>query len=80
MSYGNPAYDRDERLGAARYEPAARAPFYRDAGAILVHDLPVIPLGFERQSYAVSSRLAGFRPNALGRNFWNAWELRVTPR
>jgi peptide/nickel transport system substrate-binding protein len=80
MSYCNPAYDRDERLGAARYEPAARAPFYRDAGAILVHDLPVIPLGFERQSYAVSSRLAGFRPNALGRNFWNAWELRVMPR
>jgi peptide/nickel transport system substrate-binding protein len=80
MYYCNPAYDRDERLGAARYEPAARAPYYRDAGAILIRDLPVIPLGFERITYAVSPRLAGFAPNALGRNFWNAWELRVTSR
>jgi len=77
MFYCNSAYDRDERLGAARYDPAQRAPFYRDAGAILVRDLPVIPLGFERITYAVSPRLAGFRPNALGRNFWNAWQLRV---
>ena len=80
MFYCNPAYDRDERLGAEHYDPAARAPYYRDAGTILARDLPVIPLGFERLSFAVSSRLAGFRPNALGRNFWNAWELRVTSR
>jgi len=77
MFYCNPAYDRDERLGAQRYDPAARAPYYRDAGAILVRDLPVIPLGFERITYAVSTRLAGYRPNVLGRNFWNAWQLRV---
>lgn len=77
MFYCNPAYDRDERLGAQFYDPAARAPYYRDAGAILVRDLPVIPLGFERITFAVSTRLAGYRPNVLGRNFWNAWEFRV---
>ncbi|MGB8267859.1 MAG: ABC transporter substrate-binding protein [Candidatus Velthaea sp.] len=77
MYFCNAAYDRDERLGAASYDPAQRAPYYRDAGAILVRELPVVPLGFERRTYAVSTRLAGFRPNALGRDLWNAWELRI---
>jgi peptide/nickel transport system substrate-binding protein len=80
MFYCDPAYDRDERLGAQAYDSALRAPFYRDAGSILIRDLAVIPLGFERRTYAVATRFAGFRPNALGRDFWNAWEFRVTSR
>jgi hypothetical protein len=34
-------------------------------------------LGFERRTYAVNKRLRGFRPNVLGRDFWNAWEFAV---
>lgn len=70
-------YDRDEELGARTYEPRARAPFYRDAGNRLIEQLPIIPLGFERRTYAVNKRLHGFRPNVLGRELWNAWELTV---
>jgi peptide/nickel transport system substrate-binding protein len=75
MFYCNRAYDADEARGAAQYEPAQRAPFYRAAGNLLIEDLPVVPLGFERRTYAVSARLRGFRPNVLGRDFWNAWEF-----
>lgn len=75
MFYCDRAYDVDEAGGARRYDTAARAPYYRAAGARLVADLPVIPLGFERRTYAVSRRLGGFRPNPLGRDLWNAWEL-----
>ena len=77
MFFCDPQYDRDEKLGAQTYEPAERAPFYRAAGDRLIAALPIIPLGFERRTYAVNRRLTGFRPNALGREFWNAWELAV---
>jgi peptide/nickel transport system substrate-binding protein len=75
MFYCDPAYDRDEAAGARVYPPAQRAPFYRDAGDRLIAALPVLPLGFERRTYAVNVRLRGFRPNVLGRDLWNAWEL-----
>jgi len=35
-----------------------------------------LPLGFERGTYAVSRSLAGFVPNPVGRDYWNAWQLR----
>ena len=58
MFFCDRRYDRDEARGARAYEPAARAPYYRDAGNRLIEELPVIPLGFERRTYAVSARLA----------------------
>jgi ABC-type transport system substrate-binding protein len=75
MYFCDPAYDADEARGAYVYEPAGRAPFYRAAGDRLVAALPVLPLGFERRTYVVLRTLAGFRPNPLGRDFWNAWQF-----
>jgi ABC-type transport system substrate-binding protein len=80
MFFCDPRYDSDEARGARTYDPAARAPFYRDAGNRLVAQLPVIPLGFERRTYAVNKRLRGFRPNVLGRDYWNAWEFAADGR
>jgi peptide/nickel transport system substrate-binding protein len=77
MFFCDRRYDRDEELGARTYDPASRAPYYRDAGSRLIEELPIIPLGFERRTYAVNKRLRGFRPNVLGRDFWNAWEFAV---
>ncbi len=74
MGWCSPAYDREEAAGAAVYERARRAPHYRAAGDVLAAEVPVIPLGLERSVYAVAPRLHGFRPNPLGRDFWNAWE------
>ncbi len=79
MYFCDRAYDRDERLGARTYDPLVRAAFYRDAGNRLVAALPMLPLGFERRTYAVNVRLLGFRPNVLGRDFWNAWQFGTTP-
>lgn len=77
MGWCSRAYDRDEAAGASTYDPSRRAAAYRAAGNVLVDDVPVIPLGLERSVYAVSPRLSGFRPNPLGRDFWNAWEWSV---
>lgn len=77
MFFCDRAYDRDEAAGASEYDPARRAPYYRDAGDRLIAELPVMPLGFERRTYVVANSLSGFRPNPLGRDYWNAWELTV---
>jgi peptide/nickel transport system substrate-binding protein len=76
MYYCDTAYDADEADGAKRYEPARRAEFYRDAESRVLAALPVVPLGFERRTYALAPGISAFRPTPLGRDYWNAWELR----
>ncbi len=80
--YCDLAYDRAEARGRRSYDPRVRAAAYRAASDILVHDIPVLPLGLERSAYVVAPRLLNFRPNVLGRDYWNAWEwrLRATSR
>ena len=72
--YCDAAFDAAERRGAAAYERGPRVAAYRAAGAILIRDLPIVPLGFEVSAYAVSARFRNFKPNVLGRDYWNAWE------
>jgi peptide/nickel transport system substrate-binding protein len=76
-AYCDPAFDAAERAGAAAYEPGPRAAAYRTAHALLIRDLPIVPLGFEVTAYAISPRFRNFKPNELGRDYWNAWEWRV---
>lgn len=75
MFFCDRVYDRDEAAGASTYDPARREADYRAAGSRLIAELPVLPLGFERRTYVVAQSLLGFRPNPLGRDYWNAWEL-----
>ena len=75
MFFCDPAYDRNESRGAREYDPSVRAPFYRKAGEILIDQLPVLPLGFERRTYIVAKALTSFRPTPLGRDYWNAWQF-----
>ena len=75
MFFCDRAYDADEAAGAREYDPTRRAPYYRDAGGRLVSELPILPLGFEQRTYIVSSALQAFRPNPLGRDYWNAWQF-----
>ena len=76
--YCDPAFDAAEAEGARTFESAARTRAYRRAHAILVRDLPIVPIGFERSAYAVSRRFLGFKPNVLGRDYWNAWQWQLS--
>jgi len=76
MFFCDPGYDADEAAGASRYEADRRAPYYRDAARALILSVPVLPLGFERRTYAVS-RLSTLAPNPMGRDLWNAWRLQI---
>jgi peptide/nickel transport system substrate-binding protein len=75
--YCDPAFDAAEARGARTYDRPQRIAAYRRADALLVRDLPIVPLGFERSAYALSPRFEHFRPNVLGRDYWNAWEWTV---
>ncbi len=74
-AYCSRAFDAAEAAGAATYDRAARDAAYRRAHAVLARDVPIVPLGFERSAYALAPRVRNFKPNVLGRDFWNAWEL-----
>ena len=78
--YCNRAFDAAQERGMRTYDPVARTAAYRAAHAILARDLPIVPIGFERSAYVVSSRVRNFRPNVLGRDYWNAWEWDVDGR
>ena len=39
---------------------------------------PIVPLGFEVSAYAVARRFENFKPNVIGRDYWNAWEWKVS--
>ena len=75
MFFCDHVYDADEAAGAREYDPSRRAPYYRAAAKLLLTASPVLPLGFERRTYVVLSRLEGFKPNPLGREYWNAWKI-----
>jgi peptide/nickel transport system substrate-binding protein len=75
--YCDRAFDAAQASGARSNDPATRTAAYRRAHAILARDLPILPIGFERSAYAVSARFKNFKPNLLGRDYWNAWEWRV---
>ena len=75
--YCDRAFDAAEARGMRVYDPRARTAAYRVAHAILARDLPIVPIGFERSAYVVSPRVHNFRPNVLGRDYWNAWEWRL---
>jgi peptide/nickel transport system substrate-binding protein len=76
MFFCDRAYDADEAAGAKEYDPTRRAQYYRGAGDRLIAEVPVFPLGFEARTYVASRNLIGLKPNPLGRDYWNAWELR----
>ncbi len=78
--YCDPAFDAAEARGMRSYEPAARDAAYRVAHEILARDVPIVPLGFERSAYVVAPRFGNFRPNVLGRDYWNAWQWRLGSR
>jgi len=55
-------------------------PVFDAAHAVLARDVPIVPIGFERSAYVVAPRFRHFRPNVLGRDYWNAWEWSLSGR
>lgn len=70
----NPQIDALTIQGATTPDMAARKEIYKQIGALMATDVPVIPLYFRCQLDASKNGLNGFKPNPAEGNLWNAWE------
>jgi peptide/nickel transport system substrate-binding protein len=76
--YRNRSVDSLLALGAAQASPALRAHLFRQVEAILLRDMPVLPLVWILELDAVPARLRNFRPSPTSSgDTWNvhAWWL-----
>ena len=67
--WGNPDYDRLVAEAAAELDQARRMELMRDAEAILMAELPMLPIYFYVDKNIVAPRLGGFYPNSLDEHF-----------
>lgn len=67
--WGDPEYDRLIRESASEPDPAMRLQLLHDAEAILMEDLPIIPIYFYVTQNMVAPRLGGFYDNIQDEHF-----------
>ncbi len=67
--WGNPEYDRLIRESASEPVPAKRLQILHDAEAILMDELPIIPIYFYVTQNMVAPRLGGFYDNIQDEHF-----------
>jgi oligopeptide transport system substrate-binding protein len=68
--WSNPAYDRLVADAGRTGDAAWRAALFREAEAILLAELPVIPLYFNTRNYLVQPRVRGWQEDRLWNRFY----------
>ncbi len=63
--WNSPAYDRHLTAAANMAEPAARAEFFQQAEALLLHEAPVAPLSVGARTYLLHAAVKGWEPAPL---------------
>ncbi len=73
--YSNPDYDRLLASALSAPSEAARMEIYQQLEALIVRDLPVIPINFYKTIRAVSPKVKGWQPNLLDNRAWQHLDL-----
>lgn len=68
--YANPDYDHLLAAALPAADESARLAFYQELDALLMRDLPVIPIYYYTRVYALSPRVTGWSPNRLDHRPW----------
>jgi peptide/nickel transport system substrate-binding protein/oligopeptide transport system substrate-binding protein len=63
--YSNPEFDRIVAAGDAAATPDAATELYKQAEAILVRDMPVVPLRYEQNNFGHSTRVKNVQMNTF---------------
>jgi oligopeptide transport system substrate-binding protein len=66
----NPEFDRLVAQAGQLADPAARNAAYRQAEALLLAEMPVVPLYFNAQNFLVSPRVRGWQADRLWTRFY----------
>jgi len=64
--WSNPEYDRLLCEAEATLDTAQRLALYQQAEAILLEEMPVIPIYFQKRQYLISPDVKGWEPSILG--------------
>jgi len=67
----HPGYDRLVTAALATADPAARLAGFHAAEALLLHELPVVPLYFNAQNFLVAPAVQGWQADALWTRFYS---------
>ena len=73
--WSNADYDRLVAEAGHTTDPASRTALYREAEAILLAELPVIPLYFNTQNFLLSPRVRGWQTDRLWTRFYQSVSL-----
>ncbi len=76
--YDNPDYDRILALAIAEPDPSQRQALMREAEALLIQDMPILPLYFYVTRSLVAKRIAGWEDNIS--NVHPSRTLRIKPQ
>jgi len=74
--WSSPAFDERAHRARSTLDPAPRARLFQEAEAILLDDLPVIPLYFYQNIYRLQSSVQNWTPSPDQHPFWRFIELR----
>ncbi len=74
--WNNPAYDHLVLEASRTADAAHRLALYREAEALMLADLPLIPLYFNTQNFLLSPRVHGWRSDGLWTRFYTELELK----
>jgi len=66
--WGNPAYDRLIQKAAGETDTEKRFGYYDEAEAILLEDMPLIPIYWYTRNYLLHPSVKGWHPNILDRH------------
>ncbi|MEM9382289.1 MAG: ABC transporter substrate-binding protein, partial [Planctomycetota bacterium] len=71
--WGDPRYDDLVRRAAAELDPAARMALLTEAEALLMEELPILPIYNYVTQTTYSPRLGGYHPNVKDEHFPKFW-------
>ena len=69
--------DAQEKIALSSFDPAVRKAAYAKIQAILVDQVPMLTLWFQRRFDVVSDDLHGYKPASAVTTFWNTWEYEL---
>jgi len=69
--------DAQERIALGSYDQTVRKAAYAKIQAILVDQLPMVTMWFQRRFDVVSDDLHGYKPAQAVSPFWNTWEYQI---
>jgi peptide/nickel transport system substrate-binding protein len=79
VRYSNRTVDVLTARARATLDDRSRIAMYARVSTLVRADAPLVPLLWQKQIYAFSSKLIGLRPETVNSDFWNVYDWTLAP-